>query len=145
MAQPGVDAVAQREVDDAVWATKVNGRFRAFLGQRVESLSGAAREENDEDIVEIHNAILCRFRGLTCPGIVPMIGRFDVLDAPVLGCPIPEWHDANPSGTYLGRYGGHVGRCAGTRRAKQSAAEPSRPGAPEPGRSAGYSGARADR
>ena len=51
-AQPGVDAVAQREVDDAVRPAEVDRRLGALLGQRIEPLAGAAGEHDDEAVVE---------------------------------------------------------------------------------------------
>ena len=50
--RPGVDAVAQREVDDAVRPAEVDRRLGAFLGQRIEPLAGAAGEHDDEAVVE---------------------------------------------------------------------------------------------
>ena len=50
--QPGVDAVAEREVDDAVRAAEVDRRLRALLRERVEPLAGAAGEDDDEPVVE---------------------------------------------------------------------------------------------
>ena len=50
--QPGVDAVAQREVDDAVRAAEVHRRLGALLRQRIEPLAGAAGEHDDEAVVE---------------------------------------------------------------------------------------------
>ena len=51
-AQPGVDAVAEREVDDPVRAAEVDGRLGAILRQRIEPLAGAAGEHDHEAVVE---------------------------------------------------------------------------------------------
>ena len=53
-AQPGVDAVAEREIDDPVRPAEVDGRFRPFFGQGIQAFAGAAGEQDDEDIVELH-------------------------------------------------------------------------------------------
>ena len=50
--QPGVDAVAQREVDDPVRPAEVHRRLGPFLGQRIEPLPGAAGEDDDQAVVE---------------------------------------------------------------------------------------------
>ena len=72
--QPGVDAVAQGEVDDAVRPSEIDRGFRPFFGQWIQTLSRPAGEQDDEDIVEVHDDILCRFHSLTRPIFVPMIG-----------------------------------------------------------------------
>ena len=51
---PGVDAVAECEVDDSVRPAEVNRRFGALLRQRVEPLAGSASEKDNQDIVEVH-------------------------------------------------------------------------------------------
>jgi hypothetical protein len=58
--QPRVGAIAEREVDDAVRATEVDRRFGPFLGERKQTLSGPAGEENDENVVQIHESDACR-------------------------------------------------------------------------------------
>ena len=50
--QPRVDAVAQREIDDAVRAAEVDRRLGAILRQREQPLAGAAGEHDDEAVVE---------------------------------------------------------------------------------------------
>ena len=50
--QSGIDAVAEREVDDAVRPAEVDRRLGALLGQRIEPLAGAAGEHDDEAVVE---------------------------------------------------------------------------------------------
>ena len=52
--QARVDAVAQREIDDAVGAPEVHGRLGALLGQGIETFTGAAGEQDDKDVVEVH-------------------------------------------------------------------------------------------
>ena len=51
-AQAGVDAVAEREIDDAVGAAEVDRRLGALLRQRVETFTGAAREHDGDGVVE---------------------------------------------------------------------------------------------
>jgi len=53
-AQPGVDAVAQSEVNDSVRPAEVNSRLGALFRQRVEALAGSASEKDNQDIVEVH-------------------------------------------------------------------------------------------
>ena len=50
-AQPGVDAVAQREIDDAVRPAEIDRRLGAILRQRIEPLARAAGEHDDEAVV----------------------------------------------------------------------------------------------
>ena len=50
--QPGVDAVAQREVDDAVGAAEVDRRLGAFLRQRIQPFADAAGQHHDHYIVQ---------------------------------------------------------------------------------------------
>ena len=52
--QARVDAVAQGEIDDSIRAAEIDGRFRTLFGQGVETLAGAAGEEDDEDVVQVH-------------------------------------------------------------------------------------------
>jgi hypothetical protein len=60
--QARVDAVAQREVDDAVWPTKIDGRLRAVSSQRRQPFTRAARKHDDKAVVEQrgHDAQLLR-------------------------------------------------------------------------------------
>ena len=51
-AQPGIDAVAQREVDDPVRPAEVDGRLGALLRQRIEAFSDATRQDHYETLVE---------------------------------------------------------------------------------------------
>ncbi len=51
LAQARIDAVAQREVDDAVRPAKVDGRLCPLLRQRIETLARAPRQNHDDDIV----------------------------------------------------------------------------------------------
>ena len=51
-AQAGVDAVAEREVDDAVGPAEVDRRLRPLLGQRIEPLAGASRQHHYDDVVQ---------------------------------------------------------------------------------------------
>jgi hypothetical protein len=55
--EPGVDAVAQREVDDPVGSAEIDGRLGPFLGQGIEPLAGAAGKQDDHDVVEFHMAV----------------------------------------------------------------------------------------
>ena len=57
LAEPRVDAVAQREIDDAVGAAEVHGRLGPFLRERIEPLAGASGQHHDEHIVQ-HVGIL---------------------------------------------------------------------------------------
>ena len=51
LAQARVDAVAEREVDDPVRTAEVDGRLGPLLGQRIETLARASRQNHDDDIV----------------------------------------------------------------------------------------------
>ena len=55
-AQPRIDAVAQGEVDDSVRTAEIDRRFRAFLGEGEESLTGPAGQQDDENVVEVHGS-----------------------------------------------------------------------------------------
>ena len=59
-AQPGVDAVAEREIDDPVRSAEIDGWFGPLFGQREETFSGAAGEEDDKDVVQLHDLVACR-------------------------------------------------------------------------------------
>jgi hypothetical protein len=50
--QPGVDAVAEREVDDPVGTAEVDRRLGAIFGERIEALAGAAGEHDDDGVFE---------------------------------------------------------------------------------------------
>ena len=50
-AQAGVEAVAQREVDDSVFAAEGHGRLGALFGERGEPFAFAAGQDHREDIV----------------------------------------------------------------------------------------------
>ena len=52
LAQAGVDAVAQSEIDDPVGAAEVDRRLGAFLRERVQPFARASREYHDEHIVQ---------------------------------------------------------------------------------------------
>ncbi len=54
-AESRVDAVAEREVDDAIRSAEIDRRLGALLGQGGEPLTSAAREQDDQDIVEFHD------------------------------------------------------------------------------------------
>ena len=60
--QARVDAVAQREIDDSVRSTEIDGGFRTLFGQGVETLAGAAGEKDDEDVVQVHVGPVLRER-----------------------------------------------------------------------------------
>ena len=64
-AQPGVDAVAQGEVDDPVRPAEVDRRLGAILRQRIQALAGAAGEHDHERVVEKrgHRRFRMRARG----------------------------------------------------------------------------------
>ncbi len=51
LAQARVDAVAQREVDDAVGAAEIDRRLGPLLGERVQTFAGASGQNHDDDIV----------------------------------------------------------------------------------------------
>ena len=50
--RPGVDAVAEREIDDAVGAAEEDRRLGALFRQGVETFTGAAREHDGDGVVE---------------------------------------------------------------------------------------------
>ena len=50
-AQAGVDAVAEREVDDAVRAAEVHRRLGAFPGQRRQAFADPSGQDDDERVV----------------------------------------------------------------------------------------------
>ncbi len=52
LAQPRVDAVAQREIDDAVRPPEVDGGLGALFRQRVEPLANPAREDHNDRVIE---------------------------------------------------------------------------------------------
>jgi hypothetical protein len=54
MPQPGIDAVAEREVDDAVRPAEIHRRLRAIFRERIQAFSHSAGEQNHENIVEFH-------------------------------------------------------------------------------------------
>ena len=56
VAQPGIDAVAEREVDDPVRPAEIDRRLRAVLRERIQALSDSAGEQDDQDIVEFHGS-----------------------------------------------------------------------------------------
>src|SRR5262249_29962874 len=49
--QPRVDAVTEREVDDAIGSAEVDRRLRAVLRQRVKTLARAASKDDDKAVV----------------------------------------------------------------------------------------------
>ena len=51
-AQAGVDAVAEREVDDAVGPAEKHGWFGAVSGERVQTFTRTAREQNHQRVVD---------------------------------------------------------------------------------------------
>jgi hypothetical protein len=51
LSQAGVDAVAQRNVDDPVLAAEGNRRFCALFGQRVKPLALASGEDHGKHVV----------------------------------------------------------------------------------------------
>ena len=51
-AQAGVDAVAEREVDDAVGAPEKHGRFGAVPRERVQAFTRTACEQNHQRVVD---------------------------------------------------------------------------------------------
>ena len=51
LAQARVDAVAQREVDDAVGAAEIDRRLGPLLRQRIQAFAGASGQNHDDDIV----------------------------------------------------------------------------------------------
>ena len=65
--QPGVQAVADRDVDQPVLAAERHGRLRAHVGQRVEPGAAAAAQDQRQDVV--HG---CH---LTCALPSPRAGR----------------------------------------------------------------------
>jgi len=54
MAEPGVDAVAECEIDDSVRAPEVHRRFGAIFRQGIEAFSHSTGEQDDQDIVQFH-------------------------------------------------------------------------------------------
>jgi hypothetical protein len=59
MAEPGINAVTEREIDDAVGAPEVHRRFRAIFRQGIEAFSHSASEQDDQDIVQFHGLLIC--------------------------------------------------------------------------------------
>jgi hypothetical protein len=49
--EPGVDAVAEREVDDPVGTAEIHGRFGALRRQRVQAFTRTSGEQDYEDVV----------------------------------------------------------------------------------------------
>src|SRR5271156_71512 len=56
-AQAGVDAVGERNIDDAVDAAEGYGWFGAVAGERIEALAGASSEQDSERIFHRHTYI----------------------------------------------------------------------------------------
>ncbi len=52
LAQAGVDAVAQREVDDAIRPAEVHRRLRALFRERIQPFADASRQHHDHHIVQ---------------------------------------------------------------------------------------------
>jgi hypothetical protein len=48
--QAGVQAVAQREIDDAIFPAERHRRFRALLGKRIQAFALPARQHHGEDL-----------------------------------------------------------------------------------------------
>ena len=59
-AQAGVDAVGERDVDDAVVSAKGHGRFGAIAGQRKEPFAGSARKQYSERVFHVRMSLPCR-------------------------------------------------------------------------------------
>ena len=53
--QAGIHAIAEREIDNPVGSAEVNGGFCPVPGERKKTFSGAASEQNDENVVEDHD------------------------------------------------------------------------------------------
>ena len=50
-AQPGIDAIGDRDIDEAIFARERHGRFRALLGQRKEAGARAAAHDDGQRII----------------------------------------------------------------------------------------------
>ena len=48
--EPGVDAIADRNIDDAIFARERHGRLRAILGQRKKPGAGAAAQDDRNNV-----------------------------------------------------------------------------------------------
>ena len=70
-AQPGVDAVAQNEIDDAVRSAEVDGRFGAILCEGVKPLARATGEDDGEAVVEEGGHGLTQGNDSMPPGLRP--------------------------------------------------------------------------
>ena len=57
LAQAGVDAVGEGDVDDAVVPAKGHGRFGAIAGEREEPFSGSARKQNSKCVSHVHRTL----------------------------------------------------------------------------------------
>jgi hypothetical protein len=55
--QPGVDAVAEGEIDDAVGTAEVDRRLGSFTSEGREALAYAPCQQNYQDVVEVHEAV----------------------------------------------------------------------------------------
>ena len=56
-AQAGVDAVGERDVDDAVVAAEGNGRLGAVTREREETFAGAAGQQHSECVFHIRHRV----------------------------------------------------------------------------------------
>ncbi len=67
--EAGVDAVVEREIDDAVAAAKRDGGFRAVPCERKQTLAHPTGEDDREDVAMLQN--LHAAPAMRCPAIVP--------------------------------------------------------------------------
>ncbi len=51
-AQPGIEAIAQREIDDSVRTAEKDRWFRAISGEGIQPFAGAPGKENDQRVVD---------------------------------------------------------------------------------------------
>ena len=100
-AQPGVDAVAEREVDDAVGPAEVNRRFGSIPGQWIQAFSCAASQQDDEDIVEFHDTVPAPLRMGTQPRRLEPSRRGGDLSTPVAAAPPPFSRNPRFSGPFV--------------------------------------------
>ena len=104
-AEARVDAVAEREVDDAVRPAEIDRRFGPFLGQRVEAFAHATRQHHHESVVLHVTSASAAFacarargassfqRGGACFGLSHSLARGGVMISPARGwsrSPVPS-------------------------------------------------------
>src|SRR5262245_59099506 len=86
-AKAGIDAVTEREVDDAVGPAEVHGGFGSILCQGMQALSCASSQQDNENIVEFHDAVPALSGWARTQGAMSRLGGAAILARPFSGTP----------------------------------------------------------